>query len=198
MNLDSFTIKKDYFGLVANVKFYNEYIIGALGYEQETDKFLQKTPFYVPVPRASFFVQASSDTGCFDTSYLEGANINDFACVPDENPSYGVNNDNCYLSDPFNGDNARKTNLNKCFNLCYGNNGINQCSCINTNYNSQMIFRNNDKNACRYMEYINFANSDPIVINNVQTARETKRYTMQFWMYAYNYLPGRFGGVTFF
>ena len=61
-----------------------------------------------------------------------------------------------------------------------------------------MIFRNNDKNACRYMEYINFANSDPIVIDNVQTARETKRYTMQFWMYAYNYLPGRFGGVTFF
>ena len=198
MNLDSFTIKKDYFGLVANVKFYDRYIIGSLGYEQESGKFLQKTPFYVPVPVASFFVQAPSDTGCFDTSYLEGANINDFECVPDENPSYGVNNDNCYLSDPFNGDNARTTNLKKCFNLCYGNNGINQCSCINYNYNSQMIFRNNDKNACRYMEYINFANSDPIVIDNVQTARETKRYTMQFWMYAYNYLPGRFGGVTFF
>jgi hypothetical protein len=36
MNLDSFTIKKDYFGLVANVKFYDRYIIGALGYEQES------------------------------------------------------------------------------------------------------------------------------------------------------------------
>ena len=46
------------------------------------------------------------------------------------------------------------------------------------------------------MKYTNFAWADSFTIYNVQTARETKKYTMQFWMYAYNYKSNTFGGVT--
>ena len=198
MSLHSFSIKKDYFGLFTDLKFYNDYIIGAYAFETRILNNHLYTPFYYPVPVASFLVRARTDKGCFQTSYLIGANINDFECVPDESPSH--HDRTIGMCNVYNLT-RREANSNRlCLNECVRRGGLNKyhCSCVAKNSNSQMIFRNNTRNQCVAMEYINFANCEPIVIENVQTARVTKRYTMQFWMYAYNYLNGRFGGIEFY
>ena len=198
MSLDSFSIKKDYWGLLTDLKFYHNYIISSYGYEMQLHEEIDTTPFYIPEPVASFFMRAGTNKACFQTSYLTGANINDFECVPDESPSHNYACIDCCVPDLSESDDV--INLNKvCFNECYKvGNTSNSCTCIAKNSNSQLILRNTDKNACVSMDYINFANCEDILIENVQTAKLTKRYTMQFWMYAYNYINGRFGGVEFY
>ena len=194
MSLDSFSIKKEYWGLFTNLKFYDRYIIDTYGYEMKLHVDRYNTPFYLPEPVASFFMYSFSKKKCFDTSYLIGANVNDFDCVPAEGPSHNYDEIfNCmYRPEYF------QTNKG-CNNECFRQpNGNNVCTCMSKNYNSQMIFRNGDKNICVGMDFINFANSGEIVIQNVPTARLTRRYTMQFWMYAYNYIEGRFGGIEFY
>ena len=199
MSLDSFSVKKEFYGFICRLQFFNEYIIGQYGNEKMLHPDIVLTPFYYPEPVESFFPVSYSDKGCFETSYLDGVNINDFECVPDEGIShnyYGIlycvkDDDNFY---------KQFTQKNKmCFNECYKfSNSTNECTCSAKNSNSQMIIRNKDKNACVSMDFINFANCQDILIENVQTAKLTKRYTMQFWMYAYNYINGRFGGVEFY
>ena len=204
MSLDSFSIKKEYWGLFTDLKFYNDYIISSYGYEMRLHHEIDTTPFYIPEPVATFFMRAWTNKACFQTSYLIGANMNDYECVPDETPSHqfggidfcvdasSTNPPKTYKSAPKKG--------KKCFNECYVSNGNTtySCTCVAKNSNSQMILRKTDKNACVSMDYINFANCEDIIIENVQTAKLTKRYTMQFWMYAYNYINGRFGGVEFY
>ena len=197
MSLDSFIIKKEYWGLFTDLKFYNNYIISSYGYEMKLHEKLYNTPFYIPVPVATFFARSNSNNQCFDTSYLIGANINDFDCVPSEGPSHNYGGiDFCHrefkTSIPF-------QNNKFCLNECYRISNItNTCTCLAKNYNSQMIYKNGNRNICTTMDFINFANSEKIVIEHVQTAKLTKRYTMQFWMFAYNYIAGRFGGIEFY
>ena len=194
MSLHSFSIKKAYWGLLTDLKFYNNYIIDSYGYEMRHHEPNYTTPFYTPVEVASFFMRAETNKNCFDVSYMVGANVNDFECVPAEGPShYYFDIKNCIgKSPPFT---ANKTCFNECHRIA---NVTNVCACYAKNYNSQMIYKNGDQNICVAMDYINFANCDDILIQNVKTAKLTKRYTMQFWMYAYNYLPGRFGGIEFY
>ena len=196
MNLDSFSVKKDYFGFIARLQFFNEYIIGQYANEMTLHDTIVITPFYYPTPVESFFPVSTSDKGCFQTSYLDGANINDFECVPDEGLSHNYGGITYCVGSEYK--NEQRTNK-MCFNECYKyDNSTNECTCTAKNSNSQMIIRNKDKNACVSMDYVNFANCEDILIENVQTAKLTKRYTMQFWMYAYNYINGRFGGVEFY
>ena len=125
---------------------------------------------------------------------MVGANINDFECVPAEGPTHNYRD--IAVCDGY--PTYFQTNKN-CFNECYrASNGIKHCTCMAKNYNSQLIYKNGDINKCVAMEYINFANCEDIVVQKVHTAKLTKRYTMQFWMYAYNYLKGRFGGIEFY
>ena len=196
LSLDSFTIKKEYWGLFTDLKFYNNYIIDTYGYEMRLQVTNYSTPFYVPEPVASFFLRAGgSNKKCFDKSYLIGANVNDFDCVPAEGPSHNHEN----ITDCYDGKRPQDFKSNKlCLNECHESGKINYCACMAKNFNSQMIFRNGDTNKCVAMEYLNFANAEEIVIKNVRTAKLTRRYTMQFWMYAYNYITGRFGGIEFY
>ena len=132
MSLHSFSIKKDYFGLFADLKFYSQYIIGQ--YANDIDKQLHEpivlTPFYYPVPVESYFAPGRNNKACFQTSYLTGANINDFECVPDEGLShnyYGIT----YCNNTFKNIVGREKEtklynesfINKdnkmCFNECY-------------------------------------------------------------------------------
>ena len=194
MSLDSFCIKKEYWGLFTDLKFYDRYIIDTYGFEMSLHVENYSTPFYVPEPVAKFFMRASSNKKCFDTSYLIGANINDFDCVPAEGPSHNYKEiKDCDGKPEYFATNKRC--LNECHRL---SDSYNICACLSKNYNSQMIFKNNNKNICVGMDFINFANCGDIVIQNVPTARLTRRYTMQFWMYAYNYIEGRFGGIEFY
>ena len=45
LEFDSFLIKRDFFGLVKDLKFYNDYIIGAVAYEKR--KYVLSTPFFI-------------------------------------------------------------------------------------------------------------------------------------------------------
>ena len=94
MSFDSFTIQKAYWGLFTDLKFYNNYILDSYGFEMRLHVDDYSTPFYVPVPVASFFMRANNNKRCFDVSYLIGANVNDFECVPAEGPSHN------YLTEP--------------------------------------------------------------------------------------------------
>ena len=192
LELSSFIIKRDFYGLLKDLKFYDDYIIGAVAFEKK--KYNLITPFFIPTPVASFFPPGNTNKGCFLTSYLVSATLNDFQCVPDSNDSFDTNA--CTLSE------VNSNPEGKCFNTCMGSSdkkyNWGYCSCTVYNYNSQMIIKNGNKNSCRAFDYINFAKMKNIKIDNVSTAKISKKYTMQFWMYAYNYVNGRFGGITFF
>jgi hypothetical protein len=60
-----------------------------------------------------------------------------------------------------------------------------------------MIFKNNNKNLCRPLDYINFSKMQPLSITGLQNASNEKKFTMQFWIYAYPYRDNIFQGVTF-
>ena len=188
LEFTSFRIKKDFFGLMKDLKFYTDYLIGAIAFEKR--KYTLTTPFSIPQCAVSYFPPGNTNKGCFLTSYLQGSTVNDFKCVPDSNDSYDTQT--CLLSE------ANRGTTGRCFNICMGRNDWAYCSCTVYNYNSQMIFKNGNKNSCRAFDYINFAKMEKVKIEGVSTAKISKRYTMQFWMYAYNYVNGKFGGVTFF
>ena len=44
---------------------------------------------------------------------------------------------------------------------------------------------------CRTLSFINFSKAKKIVISNLQTAKETKKFILQFWIYFYNYKEGK-------
>ena len=188
LEFSSFTITRNFFGLIKDLKFYKDYLIGAVAFEKR--KYTLTTPFQIPQPAISYFPPGNTNKGCFLTNYLKDATVKDFLCVPDSNDSFDTQV--CQLSEANQGPNGR------CFNICMGRNDWKYCSCKVYNYNSQMILKNGNKNECRAFDYINFSKMEKIKIEGVSTAKESKRYTMQFWMYAYNYVSGRFGGVTFF
>jgi hypothetical protein len=81
-------------------------------------------------------------------------------------------------------------------NSCSGS-GWTRCTCSSLNENSQMIFKNKNKNLCRPLDYINFSKMKPLTIPNLQNASNEKKFTMQFWIYAYPYRDNIFQGVTF-
>ena len=192
LELSTFTIRRNFFGLVKDLKFYNDYIIGAVSYEKK--KYSLVTPFTIPTPVVSYFPPGNTNKGCFLTSYLKSATLDDFECVPDSNDSFDTKA--CTLSE------VNRSPEGRCFNMCMGSSALTYnwgfCSCTAYNFNSQMIIKNGNKNSCRAFDYINFAKMESIKIEGVSTAQVSKKYTLQFWMYAYNYVEGRFGGITFF
>ena len=188
LEFTSFLITRDFFGLIKDLKFYTDYLIGAVAFEKR--KYTLITPFSIPQSVVSYFPPGNTNKGCYLTSYIKDSTVNDFKCVPDSNDSYDT--PICTLSE------VNKGTAGRCFNICMGRNNWVYCSCTVYNYNSQMIIKNGNRNSCRAFDYINFAKMEKVKIEGVSTAKVSKRYTMQFWMYAYNYVSGRFGGVTFF
>ena len=66
-----------------------------------------------------------------------------------------------------------------------------------SNSQTSMILKNSNTNICKTFDYVNFAKLSALSISGVGTAHATKRYTMQFWIFAYEYVSGNFPGVTF-
>ena len=192
LSLSSFIIRRNFYGLLKDLKFYKDYLIGAVSFDKK--KYSLTTPFMNPIPAISYFPPGNTNKGCFLTSYLQSATLKDFQCVPDSNDSFDT--DSCSLSE------VNRSPEGRCFNTCMGPSDKSYnwvyCSCSVYNYNSQMIIKNENKNSCRAFDFINFAKAEKIKIEGVSTARVSKKYTMQFWMYAYNYVDGVFGGITFF
>ena len=175
-------INKGYFGLFVGMKYYMKYLIQAITYEITNPPNII-SPFSVPEIQNE---NGGSQIGLF----CSAGKYQDRLCVPDEPPDVGLFVDTCRLyKDTLSTEDS-------CMNSCSGS-GWTRCTCSSINENSQMIFKNNNKNLCRPLDYINFSKMQPLSITGLQNASNEKKFTMQFWIYAYPYRDNIFQGVTF-
>ena len=171
-------INKGYFGLFSEIKLYQEFIIQAIAYENLNQPHL-KNPFSTPNPLYSK-LSCTSDPDVDSNS----------DCIPDEAPDIGLFISSCPLYQDT------LTTANSCMNSCSGS-GWEKCTCSAKNFNSQMLFNNNNKTLCRPFDYINFAKMETNKIRDLNTAKRENKCTLQFWMFAYSYTDNGFGGITF-
>ena len=173
------TIDQGYFGLFGGIKFYSDYIIQSIAYEDSNQPYNME-PFNIPTPNIQLVC----------SSRIFTYNSKSYKCFPDEKPDIGLFLDSCSLyKDTLQTEDS-------CLNFCSGK-GWEGCNCFAKNYNSQMIFNNTNKNLCRPLDYINFAKTKDIYIPDLSSAKNEKKCTLQFWMFAYPYVKQRFEGITF-
>ena len=186
--INEIKIDKGYFGLFVGIKVYRGYIIQAITYEEPNQPNI-KSPFVIPsLIQTTDYGYNTIGLTCTD-NYFRYNYSTSYECVPDEKPDIGLFLDTCDLyKDTL-------TTENSCLNSCSGK-GWSRCNCLTLNHNSQMILKNKNKNFCRPLEYINFVNMQQITINNLSSAKEKNKCTLQFWMYAFTYISGGFKGIT--
>ena len=202
MLFNAFNIKKNLFGFFFNIRYYHEYLVGAYGFATNDGNLI--SPFSMPKPVKTFLVPGNTASNCLNTQDFMNNNGQNFGCGGDQDKlfetfatsfnnyieiekGYGQPKDCNFKND---NDNAY------CFNACKGN-GNEDCTCLNRNYNSQMLIKkSNGVIYCKTLKYINFSKAKDIKIK-VKTATETKKFTLQFWIYFYNYKDGNFQGATF-
>jgi len=207
VNLDvmRFGIKSDFIGLIGSVKAYDKYIIGAYGIETNT--------FYgTPVPVDVYLTPGTNNSNCFTAS--DAPTFSDTPICKIDYDTYFDAAAICTATDQY--FNHPGTNCIGCPNKpavwgggiacstgCSGNilnanNFIETCFCqFDDNNIDNMIFDNGNSNICYRYDYINFARSQPITLSNVLTAKATEKYTMQFWIWAFNYSGTTWDGITF-
>ena len=183
--LDRIILNEGYYGLFVGIKYYTSYIIQAITFEKIVSTV---SPFSAPG-----YNKANNEADIALKCNNDGKytfNDKNYNCVADEGPDIGSFLDTC----PLYKDTLQTKD--SCLNFCSGN-GWTRCSCFSKNHNSQMIYKNNNKNLCRPLDYINFSKIKKIEVGELETAIAEQKCTMQFWMYAYPYEPGIFGGITF-
>ena len=168
------SINSGYYGLFYQIHLYDHFIVQSMTLEKNLNIFY---PLNTP-----------ADQDLLANYKNTHAHVNDY--VPDEKPDYGLFLETCPLYQD-----TLKTE-GSCINACSGN-GWERCTCSARNQNSQMLFKNNNKILCRPLDYINFAKIKKIQIDNLRSATNPypRKCTLQFWMYAYAYNPGSFGGI---
>ena len=166
------SINSGYYGLFYQIHLYDHFIVQSMTLEKNLNIFY---PLNTP---------ADQDL----LANYKNTHVNDY--VPDEKPDYGLFLETCPLYQD-----TLKTE-GSCINACSGE-GWERCTCSARNQNSQMLFKNNNKILCRPLDYINFAKIKKIQIDNLRSATNPypRKCTLQFWMYAYAYNPGSFGGI---
>jgi hypothetical protein len=220
LKFDKFTVYNHLFALVFNVIYYHEYIIGAYGFATNNGNLI--TPFAIPMKYYSYLVPGDSESNCFDYRDFLNNNGADYGCAGDYDIFFDsfATSFNTYIemekgyAQPKDCEfkNDYDDSVSNCLNACKGIEKT-SCSCLNRNYNSQMLIKtkvidpdygnNGDLIYCRALDYINFSKAKKIKINHVRTAKETKKFTLQFWIFFYNYNResasnrGNFLGSTF-
>ena len=106
----SIIINKGYFGLFVGIKYYNEYIIQEITYEEPNQPNISP-PFSVPkIIKPTNNGNALSDVGLT----CSAKKFRDHDCVPDEKPDIGLFLDTSYLyKDTL-------TTEDSCLNSCSG------------------------------------------------------------------------------
>ena len=202
IKFNKFIIKNNLYAFFFNIRYYHEYLIGAYGFA--TNKGNLISPFFIPQPIKTFLVPGNTASNCLNTQDFENNNGQNFGCGGDQDKLFDTlaSSFNNYIQiekgygQPKNCLFKNDNNNAFCFNACKGNQNK-DCTCLNKNYNSQMLIK--DENGiiyCKTLKYINFSKAKDIKIK-VKTAKETKKFTLQFWMYFYNYEEGNFKGATF-
>ena len=175
-NFSKININSGYFGLFSPIKFYTEFVIQAIAYENNNQAHI-RSPF-------------KSSPDLFPGELKLKCTASGDNCVPDEKPDLGLFIDTCPLYQDT------LTTTDSCYNVCSGK-GWEKCTCSAINYNSQMLFNNTNKTLCRPLDYINFAKMKIEDISGLKNAKERHKCTLQFWMFAYSYTPNGFNGITF-
>ena len=203
MIFDAFTIPYGVLGFFFNVRYYHEYLVGAYGFATNDGNLI--SPFSIPKPVKSFLVPGTTASNCFDNTDFKNNNGGLFGCGGDFDKLFETfaTSYNSYIEiqkgygQPY--DCNFKTNDEEayCLNACKGSQTT-DCTCLNKNYNSQMLIKGDNDNViyCKTLKYINFSKAKKISVK-VKTAKETKKFTLQFWMYFYSYVNGNFEGITF-
>ena len=203
---DRLLIPTEFYCLMFNINFYLEYIIGAYGFATNNGNLI--SPFAIPQPVKSYLVPGTTSSNCFDSRDFFYNNGGNFGCGGDNDKlfdslatsynnyiiiqnGYGQPKD-CEFKNDY--DNSESN----CLNACKGVSRI-SCTCMNRNYNSQMLVKRDYDNLiyCRTLDYINFSKSKPITIEHIRTAKETKKFTLQFWIYFLNNDEGNFENASF-
>ena len=63
LEFSSFTIKREFFGLIKDLKFYTDYRIGAVSFDKK--KYSLTTPFTIPTPVVSYFPSGNTNKDFF-------------------------------------------------------------------------------------------------------------------------------------
>jgi hypothetical protein len=206
ISISQFTIKANLYGLVANVKAYSNYIIGAYGYETNTAS--PTAPFAKPTPFKTYLAPGSSTSDCLSPGTDTVSWTDPYSCTIDYDASFDTtklcSNNNNYFSSGTCSTCPTKPVVGGtgCSTMCMSNTQnansvLTGCTCTISNFNSSMILKNGSANICYRNDYINFSKVNTITLTNVQTAKATEKYTLQFWVFAYNYGTNTFGGLTF-
>ena len=192
--LNNFKIFKETFALFSNLKAYNKFIIGA--YAFDTNKvFTDPVPNYIRIPPGT---NSSNCLGSHTTGFSDS-----YVCLKDYDDAFDTAvtcNDTGKYFNPIFGSSATclacPTNPG-CNTACMGSNATGHCSCQQNNARSSILLNNSKATICKSPDYINFSKVNDITISNLSTAKATKTYAMQFWIFAYDYVPDKFGGVSF-
>lgn len=206
LSISNFKIPISYYGLLSNIKAYSDYIINS--YILETNlNFTNYIPDYVYLIPGTIY----PSTSCIDSNNISPSSI-DYKCIKDYDDQIATlpnSNSKCLLKDeafvPSNSINtsSKCVNNNSCFlgNVLDFDNKIN-CFCVaslksqSSDFNSQYI-TNFLENKCNNSMYLNFSKMSPVIINPVNTAYNTKKYSLQFWIFISSYVPGMFEEVLF-
>ena len=201
LKFDKFRIPQNLYAFLCNVRYYHEYLVGAYGFATNVGNLI--SPFSIPQPKKTFLIPGDGALNCKDNNDFLLKNGDQFSCAGDHDRLFETfaTSFNNYIEiekgfgQPKECRFKRNDETAFCLNACKGKEDI-DCTCMNRNYNSQMLVKDDLRIYCKTFKYINFARAKPIKIK-VKTAQETKKFTLQFWMYFYSYTKGTFGGVTF-
>ena len=197
IEITHFIISQNVFGLFHNLKVYSNFIVGSIGYELNKGTIF--SPFYKPEPinQKTYLPAGSSTADCYQDTYIEPYN-RAYECVPDYDIRFDkpCTVDGMYMDYNRGGLVSCQNCHSSCTNSCHGGDEK-HCTCLIDNSNSQFFVRNGGAPYCKQFDYINWAMAKDMNITNVLTAKMTKKYTMQFWFYAYSYKEDQFKGLQF-
>ena len=177
------------YALIQTLKIYKTYIIGAHSYE--TNSGTRKNDYddlEIDPDYFKKYFEPKTKTEC------ESQQGN--TCVFDKDNEimeYGPPNDVTKYN-LIENEMTIKPDLScseKC-DICMGGSDYN-CSCNFKNNEDKLFLGNVSNHYCRKYDYINFAGAEPIVKDNVKTAKD--KFTLHFWFFAHSYVDNIFKGL---
>ena len=170
LKFDKLEIFSEFVGLMFNIRFYHEYLIGAYGFATNDGNLI--SPFSIPLPIKSYLVPGTTSSNCFDTRDFTLNNGDNFGCAGENDRLFDTfaTSYNNYITiesgfgQPYECEfkNDYENSESNCLNACKGVDRV-SCSCLNRNYNSQMLIKaigdvtNSNIIYCRTLDYINFS-----------------------------------------
>ena len=199
LKLNKIHFDDNLYALFKDLKIYNTFLIGAYSfqYHDQAQYNYNDWPNLVKVYFTKSNTCLLSDNSInpsigFSNQYNCDFDNYDYTELNSDN-SLGITNNNF-----INGINEEKKITNCDQNnikICYkkGKDGL---ACNFKNNQEELFIGTWKYFYCKKYDYVNFAKINDIIINDISTASLTKKFTMHFWVYAYNYVDNVFNGFS--